>query len=53
MIIKTSPGQLPRLLKEISRRHSYEAPELVVLDAGAAGSYGAWLLDAVASPGAS
>ena len=53
MIIKTSPGQLPGLLKEVNRRHSYEAPELVVLDAGAAGFYGAWLLDAVASPGAS
>lgn len=50
MLVKTSPEQLPGLLKEINRCHSYEVPELVVLDASAAGSYGAWLLDAVASP---
>ncbi|KKZ11361.1 MAG: hypothetical protein TQ37_07360 [Candidatus Synechococcus spongiarum 15L] len=47
MVIKTSADQLPRLLKAVSHRHSYEVPELVVLEACAAGSYGAWLLDAV------
>ncbi|KKZ10412.1 MAG: hypothetical protein TE42_10220 [Candidatus Synechococcus spongiarum SP3] len=47
MVVKTSADQLPRLLKALNRNHSYETPELVVLEAGAAGAYGAWLLDAV------
>ena len=48
MVIKTSADQLPRLLKVLTHQHSYEVPELVVLEAGAAGSYGAWLLNEVA-----
>ncbi|KKZ14478.1 MAG: hypothetical protein TH68_04660 [Candidatus Synechococcus spongiarum 142] len=48
MVIKTSADQLPALLKALTHHHSYEVPELVVLDASAAGSYGAWLLKAVA-----
>lgn len=48
MVIKTSTDQLSRLLKVLAHQHSYEVPELVVLEAGAAGSYGAWLLNAVA-----
>lgn len=47
MVIKTSPDQLPRLLEELTRQHSYQVPELVVLDVSAAGSYGPWLLNAV------
>ena len=47
MVIKTTADQLPRLLKVLTRQHSYEVPELVVLEAGAAGAYGAWLLNAV------
>ncbi|HBP54049.1 MAG TPA: divalent-cation tolerance protein CutA [Synechococcus sp. UBA8638] len=48
MLIKTSPEQLPGLLEALTRHHSYEVPELVVLEASAAGSYGVWLRDAVA-----
>ena len=47
MAIKTSAEQLPRLLEVVTHQHSYEVPELVVLEASAAGSYGDWLLDAV------
>ena len=47
MIIKTSAEQLPRLLEVVTHQHSYEVPELVVLEARAVGSYGEWLLDAV------
>ena len=47
MLIKTSVSQLSRLLKVLTHQHSYEVPELVVLEANAAGSYGAWLLSAV------
>ena len=47
LVIKTSAEQLPGLLEALTRHHSYEVPELVVLDACAAGSYGAWLLNAV------
>lgn len=47
LVIKTSANQLHKLLEALTRHHSYEVPELVVLDASAAGAYGAWLLNAV------
>ncbi len=47
LVIKTSANQLHKLQEELTRHHSYEVPELVVLDASAAGAYGAWLLNAV------
>lgn len=47
MVIKTSANQLPRLLEVLPHQHSYEVPELVVLEASAVGSYGAWLLNAL------
>ena len=47
LVVKTSADQLPRLLEVLTREHSYEVPELVVLEASAAGSYGAWLVNAV------
>lgn len=50
LVIKTSADQLSNLLETLTCHHSYEVPELVVLEAGAAGSYGAWLLNAVGSP---
>lgn len=49
MVVKTSNDQLSKLLEALIRQHSYEVPELVVLEASAAGSYGAWLLGAVDS----
>ncbi len=49
MVLKTSPEQLHGLLQSLTHNHSYEVPELVVLEASAAGSYGAWLLNAVNS----
>lgn len=48
LVIKTSAQQLPRLLKVLPHHHSYETPELVVLDASAVGSYGDWLVKALA-----
>ncbi len=47
LVIKTSAQQLPRLLKMLPHHHSYETPELVVLDASAVGSYGDWLVKAL------
>ena len=47
LVIKTSADQLPKLLETLTRRHSYEVPELVVLEASAAGSYGGWLRSVV------
>ena len=48
LVIKTSTDQLPKLLEALTRQHSYEVPELVVLEASAVGSYGAWLRSAAA-----
>ena len=50
LVVKTGADQLPRLLEALTRNHSYEVPELLVLEASAAGPYGAWLLNAVGSP---
>ena len=47
MLIKTSAERLSSLLEVVTRRHGYEIPELVVLEAGAAGDYGDWLRAAV------
>ena len=50
LVVKTSVDELPRLLAALTRHHSYEVPELVVLEAEAAGSYGTWLRNAVGAP---
>ncbi|MXW40909.1 MAG: divalent-cation tolerance protein CutA [Synechococcus sp. SB0668_bin_15] len=50
LVIKTSADQLSNLLETLTRHHSYEVPELVVLEASAAGPYGAWLRNTVGIP---
>lgn len=43
MVIKTTRACLGALESRLRSLHPYELPELVVLDASAAGAYGAWV----------
>lgn len=53
MLLKTDAASLDALCSAISELHSYEVPELFVMEAHAGGAYGDWLSAAVkpASPG--
>lgn len=50
LLIKTNTARLPQLESEVKRLHTYEVPELVVLDiTGGSPEYLAWLADSVDS----
>lgn len=50
LVIKTAEPQLPALEARLRALHPYDVPELLVLAADAAATYGAWLLGAVGPP---
>ena len=43
LLLKTSRENLQPLLDDLAQTHPYELPEQLVLQADAAGDYGAWL----------
>ncbi|MGE0363598.1 MAG: divalent-cation tolerance protein CutA [Vicinamibacterales bacterium] len=47
IVIKTTAGRLAELEARLLALHPYELPELVVLDATASATYGAWVRGAV------
>jgi periplasmic divalent cation tolerance protein len=47
IVIKTAPALLPALQARLLELHSYELPEFVVLTAGAADAYLAWVRESV------
>ncbi|MGD9906272.1 MAG: divalent-cation tolerance protein CutA [Vicinamibacterales bacterium] len=48
VLIKTTAARLPALEARLRALHPYELPELLVLDAAASTTYGAWVAAAVA-----
>lgn len=48
--IKTSPTSVDGLVAAITELHSYDVPEILVLEAQAADSYAAWLSGVVDQP---
>jgi periplasmic divalent cation tolerance protein len=51
LVIKTTAARLPALVARLTALHPYEVPELVVLEAAASATYGAWVRDAVGGAG--
>ena len=43
LVIKTTPGAVDGLVTAIAEHHSYDVPEVVVLDARTSAGYGAWM----------
>ena len=50
LTIKTSPASVDGLVAAITELHSYDVPEILVLEARAAASYAAWVLGEVGQP---
>jgi periplasmic divalent cation tolerance protein len=51
LVIKTTAARLPALAARLGALHPYDVPELVVLDAAASATYGAWVREAVGEGG--
>ena len=49
LVIKTTRDGVPAAVNAIGAAHSYELPEIVVLDAHASEAYGTWVAGAVAA----
>lgn len=49
VVIKTTRARLEALAAEVRRRHPYEVPEWLVVDASGSEAYAGWIADAVAT----
>jgi periplasmic divalent cation tolerance protein len=47
LVIKTTPEAVDGLVSAIAEHHSYDVPEMVVLDARTSAGYGTWMRDEV------
>jgi periplasmic divalent cation tolerance protein len=51
LVIKTTAARVAEVEARLLSLHPYEVPELVVLDAAASATYGAWVRDATRAGG--